>query len=52
MMVAPGGVDMRTGRYAYSQTDLSIGGEAAPTGLRPPRAVPLAGFLFLRLRTK
>ncbi len=23
--VAPGGVDMRTGRYAYSQTDLSIG---------------------------
>ncbi len=23
--VAPGGVDMRTGRYTYSQTDLSIG---------------------------
>ncbi|MBV9932011.1 MAG: hypothetical protein JO013_13850, partial [Alphaproteobacteria bacterium] len=28
MIVSPGGVDMRTGRYAYSQTDLSIGGEA------------------------
>ena len=28
MMVSPGGVDMRSGRYAYSQTDLSIGGEA------------------------
>jgi RHS repeat-associated protein len=25
--MAPGGVDMRTGRYAYSETDLSIGGE-------------------------
>jgi hypothetical protein len=28
MMVSPGGVDMRSGRYAYSQTDLAIGGEA------------------------
>jgi YD repeat-containing protein len=25
--VAPGGVDMRSGRYAYSQTDVDIGGE-------------------------
>ena len=25
--MAPGGVDMRTGRYVYSETDLSIGGE-------------------------
>jgi hypothetical protein len=29
-LIAPGGVDMRTGRYVYSQTDLSIGsGEGA-----------------------
>jgi RHS repeat-associated protein len=28
MMVSPGGVDMRSGRYAYSQTDVSIGGDA------------------------
>jgi hypothetical protein len=27
LSVTPGGVDIRTGRYAYSQTDLSIGGE-------------------------
>jgi RHS repeat-associated protein len=26
-LMTPGGVDMRTGRYAYSETDLSIGGE-------------------------
>jgi len=26
-IVSAGGVDMRSGRYAYSQTDLSIGGE-------------------------
>jgi hypothetical protein len=26
--VAPGGVDMRSGRYVYNQTDLSIGGGA------------------------
>ncbi|HEX8124042.1 MAG TPA: hypothetical protein VF548_00500, partial [Allosphingosinicella sp.] len=26
-IVAPGGVDMRTGRYVYNETDLSIGGE-------------------------
>ncbi|MEA3037162.1 MAG: hypothetical protein QOH04_2939, partial [Sphingomonadales bacterium] len=26
--VSPGGVDMRSGRYAYSQTDLAIAGEA------------------------
>jgi RHS repeat-associated protein len=25
--VAPGGVDMRSGRYVYSQTDIAIGGE-------------------------
>jgi RHS repeat-associated protein len=26
--MAPGGVDMRTGRYVYNETDLSIGGES------------------------
>jgi hypothetical protein len=26
--ISPGGVDMRSGRYAYSQTDLAIAGEA------------------------
>jgi YD repeat-containing protein len=36
-VVAPGGVDMRTGRYAYSQTDLSIGGEG---GLALTRTMP------------
>lgn len=25
--IAPGGVDLRTGRYVYNQTDLTIGGE-------------------------
>ena len=25
-IISPGGVDMRSGRYAYSQTDLSVGG--------------------------
>jgi RHS repeat-associated protein len=28
-VMAPGGVDMRTGRYAYNETDLSIGGEGS-----------------------
>ena len=28
MMVSPGGVDMRSGRYAYSKTDVSIGGDS------------------------
>lgn len=27
LLIAGGGVDMRTGRYAFSQTDVSIGGE-------------------------
>lgn len=27
--MTPGGVDMRTGRYAYSETDLTIGGEGS-----------------------
>jgi hypothetical protein len=28
LIVTPGGVDMRSGRYVYSHTDLSIGGES------------------------
>ncbi|HEX9964411.1 MAG TPA: hypothetical protein VGB04_05450, partial [Allosphingosinicella sp.] len=36
--VAPGGVDMRTGRYAYSQTDLSIGASAGTGGLALTRS--------------
>lgn len=35
--IAPGGVDMRTGRYVYSQTDLTIAGEA---GLSLTRTMP------------
>ena len=29
--VSPGGVDMRSGRYAYSQSDLAIGGDGGLT---------------------
>ena len=32
-VTAPGGVDMRTGRYVYSETDLSIGGESGGLAL-------------------
>jgi hypothetical protein len=32
-VMAPGGVDMRTGRYAYSHTDLAIGGTDESGGL-------------------
>ena len=28
-IIAPGGVDMRTGRFVYDETDLSIGGEGS-----------------------
>lgn len=31
--IAPGGVDMRTGRYVYNETDLAIGGGATGGGL-------------------
>jgi len=37
-VITPGGVDMRTGRYAYSDTDLSIGGESG--GLSLTRTMP------------
>jgi len=37
--IAPGGVDMRTGQYVYSQTDLSIGPESG--GLALTRTTPV-----------
>lgn len=36
-VITPGGVDMRSGRYGYSDTDLSIGGEG---GLSLTRTMP------------
>jgi len=42
-VVSPGGVDMRSGRYAYSQTDLSIGSEAGGLTLTRTLAQPVAG---------
>jgi YD repeat-containing protein len=41
-LVSPGGVDMRSGRYVYSQTDLSIGGEGG-LSLTRTLAQPVAG---------
>jgi hypothetical protein len=41
--VAPGGVDMRTGRYAYNQTDLSIGGETGGLSLARSMVQQVAG---------
>jgi hypothetical protein len=38
--ISPGGVDLRTGRYSYDETDLSIGDEAG--GLALKRAFPTA----------
>src|SRR4051812_23096938 len=38
LMTGPGGVDIRSGRYNYSQTDLSIGDEAG--GLNFTRTIP------------
>jgi YD repeat-containing protein len=35
--VAPGGVDMRTGRYVYKKTDLAIGGDDQPSSLKLDR---------------
>jgi RHS repeat-associated protein len=39
--VSPGGVDMRSGRYAYSQTDLAIGGEAGALALTRTLSQPV-----------
>jgi hypothetical protein len=43
LVVAPGGVDMRSGRYAYSQTDLSIGGETGGLAMTRTLAQPVMG---------
>lgn len=40
-VVTPGGVDMRSGRYAYSQTDVSIGGDG---GLALTRTMAQSGL--------
>jgi hypothetical protein len=39
LAVAPGGVDMRTGRYNFSQTDLSIGEDNETGGLALTRSL-------------
>ena len=41
--VSPGGVDMRTGRYAYSETDLAIGGEGGALALTRTLSQPVLG---------
>jgi len=41
--MAPGGVDMRTGRYAYSETDLAIGGEGGALALNRTLTQPVPG---------
>ena len=38
--IAPGGVDMRTGRYVYTQTDLAIGGTDQASSLKLVRTMP------------
>lgn len=40
--ITPGGVDMRTGRYGYSQTDLSIGEDSETGGLALTRSMSQA----------
>ncbi|HEU0100668.1 MAG TPA: hypothetical protein VFQ67_18055, partial [Allosphingosinicella sp.] len=42
-VTAPGGVDMRTGRYVYSRTDLSIGPEQGGLALTRTLAANLPG---------
>ena len=43
MAVSPGGVDMRSGRYAYEQTDLAIGGESGGLSLARTLAQQVPG---------
>ena len=43
MMTSPGGVDLRTGAYAYSETDLSIGGAAGGLALTRTMIQGMAG---------
>jgi hypothetical protein len=42
-VTSPGGVDMRTGRFAYSETDLSIGGEGGALALTRAMAPSVRG---------
>src|SRR5690349_202321 len=42
-VTSPGGVDMRTGRFAYEETDLSIGGEGGALALTRTMAPAVAG---------
>ena len=53
--MSPGGVDMRTMRYVYNQTDLSIGGEgddglslirSTPMAVPQPAVYPFGNFSF------
>ncbi|MES2055158.1 MAG: hypothetical protein V4564_04390 [Pseudomonadota bacterium] len=37
---APGGVDLRSGRYVYNETDLAIGGAGQPSSLSLTRTMP------------
>ena len=41
--MAPGGVDMRTGRYVYNETDLAIGGESGALALTRTMTQPVPG---------
>jgi YD repeat-containing protein len=41
--VSPGGVDMRSGRYVYNQTDVSIGGESSGLALNRTLTQQVAG---------
>jgi hypothetical protein len=45
--MAPGGVDMRTGRFVYDDTDLAIGGGAQNGGLALSRTLtqPVSGHV-------
>lgn len=42
-VIAPGGVDMRTGSYVYRATDLSIGGDAGQLDLTRTMDIPIPG---------
>jgi YD repeat-containing protein len=43
LMTSPGGVDVRTGQYAYNETDLSIGGEGG-LALTRTSVQPMEGY--------
>ena len=43
LVVTPGGVDMRSGRYAYDQADLTIGGESGALALARTLTQTVAG---------